>query len=86
MHFENIIWHLFVFSTPYRDLDNREYWLLIYMGVACTKPSVSDCFVITKQSPTEGLVKANMGVVVVNSFCKVRIGSLDHNDVLNKEA
>ena len=32
--------------------------------VACTKPSVGDCFVIggiTKQSPTEGLVQAIVG-------------------------
>ena len=33
------------------------------MPIACTKPSVGDCYVIggiTKQSPTEGLVQANV--------------------------
>ena len=30
------------------------------IDLACTKPSVGDCFVITKQSPTEGLVQAKI--------------------------
>ena len=37
----------------------------ISVPVACTKPSVGDCFV--KQSPTEGLVQASV-VLTVGCF------------------